>query len=132
MDTPVESVSVTRAAPAKPKPNKRRARVQIDKRFFLGRRIAQLTAIFAERAGLDDANDPDPMLQAAVEKAARLVALTEDATAKATKADPRVSLDDVVRLSRMSDLAVRRLRLDDRRNTKTQPGLADLLRGGSS
>ena len=38
MDAPAESATVTRTAPAKPKPNKRRAHVQIDKRFAIGRR----------------------------------------------------------------------------------------------
>ena len=39
---PVESVTVTRTAPAKPKPNKRRAHVSIDKRYAVGRRYKQL------------------------------------------------------------------------------------------
>jgi hypothetical protein len=125
METPAESDGITRVKSAKPKQNKRRAPVQVD-RFAVGRRIKLLTAAFRERAGLD-VSDPDPVLLAAVEKAARLTALAEDAAARATRADPKVSLDDVVRMTRLADLSVRRLHLD-RRNTKQQPSLADYLR----
>jgi hypothetical protein len=129
MEMPAEGVSGTRAAPTKPKRNQRRARVQIDKRFAIGRHI-KLEATYAERVGLDK-TDPDPMLRAAVQKAAMLATLAEDAAAKATRADPKVSLDDVIRLGRMADLAVRRLRLDQRNNTK-QATLSSYLaaRGG--
>jgi hypothetical protein len=126
MEIPVVSAGLTRTAPAKPKQNKRRAHVQIDKRFAIGRRIKELAATFRERIGLDEA-DPDPVLLAACEKAARLTALAEEAAARATRADPKVTLDDVVRLTRLADLSVRRLHLD-RRNTKQQPSLADFLR----
>ena len=95
MEVPAESACIPRAAPAKPKPNKRRAPVQIDRRFAIGRRIDLLATTFRERVGLDEA-DPDPVLLAAVEKAARLTALAEDAAARATRADPKVTLDDVV------------------------------------
>jgi len=125
MEVPAESVGITRAASAKPKPNKRRARVSIDKRFVLGRRVKQLTATFRERLGLDA--DPDPLLLTAIERAAQLQALAEQAAARALRADPKVAYDDVVRLSRLADHAVRRLRLD-RRNTTQQPSLADYLR----
>ena len=128
METPAESDGITRVKSAKPKQNKRRAPVQVDHRFAIGRRIKLLTAAFRERAGLD-VSDPDPVLLAAVEKAARLTALAEDAAARATRADPKVSLDDVVRMTRLADLSVRRLHLD-RRNTKQQPSLADYLRAG--
>jgi hypothetical protein len=124
MEAPGESATVTRTVPAKPKPNKRRAHVQIDKRFAIGRRIKELAATFRERLGLDA--DPDPVLLAAVEKAARLTALAEDAAARATRADPKVTLDDVVRLTRLADISVRRLNLDRR---KPAPALADIIRG---
>ena len=84
MDAPAESATVTRTAPAKSKPNKRRAQVSIDMRFAIGRRIKELTAAFRERVGPDA--DQDPVLLAAVEKAARLTALAEDAAARATRA----------------------------------------------
>jgi hypothetical protein len=130
METPAESVSVTPVTSAKPKPNKRRARVAIDKRFAVGRRIKELTATFRERLGFDA--NPDPLLLTAIERAAQLQALAEQASARALRADPKVAYDDVVRLSRLADHAVRRLRLD-RNNTK-QPSLSEYLaaRGGGS
>jgi hypothetical protein len=131
MDIPIESATVTRTAPAKPKPNKRRARVSIDKRYVLGRRVKQLTATFRERLGLDA--DADLLLLAAVERAAQLQALAEEAAARALRADPNVAYDDVVRLSRLAEHAVRRLHLD-RRNATQKPKLSDYLaaRGGSA
>ena len=110
MDTPVESATVTRAPPAKPKPNKRRAKVKIDKRYAIGRRIKQLAGEFRVRLNLDA--DPDPLLQMAIERAAQLQALAEQAAARALRADPKVAYDDVVRLSRLADHAMRGLRLD--------------------
>ena len=96
----------------------------------VGRRINQLTATFRARVGLDVV-DQDPVLLAAVEKAATLTALAEDAAARATRADPKITLDDVVRLTRLADISVRRLRLDQR--SVKQPQLSDYLaaRGGS-
>ena len=88
-------------------------------RFAIGRRIKLLAAAFRERVGLDDA-DPDPVLLAAVEKAARLTALAEDAAARATRADPKSRSTMLCRLTRLADLSVRRLRLD-RHNTKQAP-----------
>jgi hypothetical protein len=105
----------------------KRALKPIDRRFVHGKRIAELTAILRARVGIDEA-DPDPLLADAVEKAARLTALAEDASARALRGDPKVSLDDVVRLSRAADLAMRRLRLDQHR-APTEPSLADYLRG---
>ena len=126
MAAPAGSTTVARTAPAKPKRNKRRAKASIDMRFVIGRRIKELTAAFRERVGPDA--DQDPVLLAAVEKAARLTALAEDAAARATRGT--ATLDDVVRLTRLADISVRRLRLD-RHNTK-QASLSDYLaaRGG--
>jgi hypothetical protein len=119
LEMPAESASVAR--------NKRRARVWIDKRSALGRRVTQLTATFRARIGLDA--NPDPLLLAAIERAAQLQALAEAARARALRADPKVTLDDVVRLNRLAEHAVRSLRLD-RHNTKQAPSLGALLREG--
>jgi hypothetical protein len=124
MGTPVESVAVTSIAPAKPKPNKRRARVSIDKRYALGRRVKQLTAIFRARLGPDA---DDPVLAAAASNAAELTALAEAARARALRADGGVGLDDVVRTARAADLAVRRLQLDRHKVRPQGPTLADIL-----
>jgi hypothetical protein len=118
-----ESTANNRATSAKPK-NKKRARVPVDHRNQIGRRLKELAAIYGERVGLD-ATDPDPMLLAQVEKAARMQALAEDASARALRGED-VSLDDVVRLSRWSDLLLRRLRLDQRTASST-PSLSTVL-----
>ena len=73
---------------------------------------------------------PDPAGRSA-RLAARLTALAEDAAARATRADPKVTLDDVVRLTRLADASVRRLHLDQR-NAPTTPTLTDYLRSRSA
>ena len=92
---------------------------------MLGRRATKLASIYRERLGLT-ADDADPVLLDAVERAARLTALAEDASARAVRGDPQITLDDVVRLQRVSDLAVRRLHLDKHRKSETV-GLSDYL-----
>ena len=74
MEVPVESDGSTRATSAKYKPNKRRARVLIDKRR------ARPPGQGADRAHSTHASVPmpiDPIMAAAVERAARDVALSE-------------------------------------------------------
>jgi hypothetical protein len=72
------------------------------------------------------------LLLTAIERAATLQALAEDAAARALRADPAISLDDVVRLSRLAENATRRLRLDQRNATQATPTLSSYLaaRGG--
>src|SRR5262249_13111374 len=115
-----------------PRRNKRTPRPPqpFDKRTLIGRRAVALAATYRARLGAAAA---DPVVLAAVEKAAQLTALAEDAAARALRADPKVTLDDVVRLTRLADLSVRRLHLD-RHNAKQAPTLADYLaaRGGGT
>ena len=66
---------------------------------------------------------------AMIEKAARLAALSEDASAKALNADPRVDMDTLVRLNRLADLAVRRLHLDRHRPAAPTQSLQAYLNG---
>jgi hypothetical protein len=75
----------------------------------------------------------DPVVAGAIERAAQLQALAEAARARALRSDPHVTLDDVVRLNRLSESAVRALRLNQH-NTKQKTTLADYLaaRGGST
>jgi hypothetical protein len=87
-----------------------------------------LAATYRARLGAAAA---DPVVTAAIEKAARLTALAEQAAARALRADPKVTLDDVVRLTRLADLSVRALHLD-RHNTKQQLSLADYLANARS
>jgi hypothetical protein len=112
----------------RPTRNGKRALVQIDKRLASSRRIADLIAIYGQRAGLDP-DDPDPLLQSAVDSAARMQALAESTSARALRGDPNVSLDDVVRLSRWADLLVRRLRINERTVPST-PSLSSYLQRG--
>jgi hypothetical protein len=124
METPVGSAVVTGAIPAKPKPNKRRAPALIDKRFALGRRVKQLTAIFRARLGADAA---DPVLDAAVRRAAEIAALAEHLRARALRGED-VSPDDVLRMTRSADLLTRRLHLDRHKPQPTSASLFDYLR----
>lgn len=97
-----------------------------DKRTRVGRRTAELVAVFRQRVGEDVARDP--VAKVAIERAAQLTALAEAASARELRADPKVTLDDVVRLSRAADLAVRRLHLDRHAQPAT-PSLHEYLRG---
>lgn len=98
-------------------------RQPFDKRTLIGRRAVTLAATYRARLGAAAA---DPVVTAAIEKAARLTALAESAAARALRADPRVTLDDVVRLTRLADVSVRRLHLD-RHNATQAPTLASYL-----
>jgi hypothetical protein len=94
----------------KKRPKQRRlSRSPFDQRTRAGRRAVELAKSFRARLNPDPSDVP---LLAAIEKAARLCALSEDASARALNADPRITLDDVVRLARLSDLAVKRLHLE--------------------
>ena len=124
MGAPGESASVASQKPVPKKRNHRRAHKAYDARFIVGRRTKELTLIFRER--LNVGADPDPIQLSAIERAAQLQALAEQASARALRADPRIGLDDLVRLQRLADLAVRRLRLDQR--SAKQPSLANVLR----
>jgi hypothetical protein len=110
-----ESAVVSRAVAAKTTRQGKRAPVLIDKRLAIGRRIKQLAGEFRVRLGLDA---EDPLLLTAIERAAQLQALAEQAAARALRGDPKVAYDDVVRLSRLADHAMRRLNLD---RHKTRP-----------
>jgi hypothetical protein len=98
-------------------------RQPFDKRTIIGRRAVALAATFRARLGAAAA---DPVVNAAIEKAAQLTALAEVAAARALRADPQISFDDVVRLTRLADLSVRRLQLDRKPDP---PSLGDLLNG---
>jgi hypothetical protein len=123
MKIPAESVDIARATPAKPKPNKRRARVQIDHRYAIGRRVKELVDVFRARIGSDA---DDPVTSTAIRRCAETVALSEDLRARMLRGEG-VSADDVLRASRTADLLTRRLHLG--RNTAQQPSLSTYLAG---
>ena len=108
-----------------PRRNKRtpKPRQPFDKRTLLGRRVVELAATFSQRLGSDAG---DPILQVQVERAARLVAFSEQLSARALRADPAVCPDDVIRASRAADHAMRRLNLD-RHKVQSGPSLTQLL-----
>jgi hypothetical protein len=93
--------------------NHRKARKPFDGRYVIGKRVKQLVDVFRTRIGPDA---DDPITATAIRRAAETVALSEDASSRALRADPKVTLDDVVRLTRLAELSVRRLRLDHRHN----------------
>jgi len=100
---PTQVLATIEVRPTKPKKNKRRAKRPFDKRYLPGRKVKAFEAMFRERLG---AAASDPVTSAAISRAAELAALAEVARARALMADPGVSLDDVVRLSRAADMAV--------------------------
>jgi hypothetical protein len=112
------------AGSQKPKRNKRRARVLIDSRTALGRRVKELVQVFRERLGPDA---EDPVMATAIRRAAETTALSEDLRAKMLRGAV-VSPDDVLRTTRAADALTRRLHLD-RHTPKPAPSLGDLLRG---
>jgi hypothetical protein len=89
------------------KRNHRRARKRVDGRTALGLRVKALVACFSDR--LPDADDV--MVRTAVQRAAEMVALSEDLRGRMLRGE-LVSADDVLRLTRTADLMVRRLHLD--------------------
>jgi hypothetical protein len=120
----------TLESPALPTKRKRKPwhkppRHPYDRRTLLGRRITALAETFRRRIGFEEVA-ADPVLAAAVERAARLTGLAEQLSALC--ADPAVSPDDVVRMSRLADQAVRRLHLDRHKPQPGGPTLADIMR----
>jgi hypothetical protein len=117
IDATIPAVRRRHRGPKPPQP--------FDKRTLVGRRTVALAATYRARLGAAAA---DPVMMAEIDKAARLTALAEAAAARALRADPKVSLDDVVRLTRLADISVRRLHLDRHMKPQSAPSLADYLR----
>jgi hypothetical protein len=117
------SVDTAVSPPRRRKRGPKPPRHVFDRRTRVGRRSVELAKAFRERLG-----GSDPVMLAMIEKAARLVALSEDASARALNADPRVDMDTLVRLNRLADLALRRLHLDRYRPAPpAQPSLSQYL-----
>jgi hypothetical protein len=87
--------------------------------------VKQLVILFRERLNGDAANDP--VLAAAVERAAELQALAEHLRGAALRGDPAATPNAIVRITRLADLSVKRLHLD-RKPQQAGPTLADYLR----
>jgi hypothetical protein len=95
---------------------------RIDGRSAAAKRAKRLTAEYVAALGGSDA--VDPVMLAKVRRAAELVVVAECARAKAMQGD--AVLDDMVRVDRLADLAVRRLGLD-RKPASPVPSLAEYV-----
>jgi hypothetical protein len=124
---PAESAAVASEMPAPKRRNHRRARARFDGRLAIGRRVKQLVILFRERLNGDAANDP--VLAAAVERAAELQALAEHLRGAALRGDPAATPNAVVRITRLADLSVKRLHLDRHKPQQAGPTLGQLLAG---
>ena len=109
-----------------PRRNKRtpKPRQPFDKRTLLGRRAVELVSVFRERLGSDAT---DPVLDAAIRRAAETTALSESLRARMLRGE-NVSPDDVLRTTRAADALTRRLHLDRHKARPTTSSLAEYLR----
>jgi hypothetical protein len=115
------------AAVMPPKRRRRRGpkpRQPFDKRTLLGRRVVELVDTFRVRLGVEA---DDPLVAAAIRRAAETVALAEKWRARMLRGE-RVSTETVLRLTRTADLLTRKLGLDKPRPQPAGPSLADYLR----
>ena len=99
------------------------ARVRLDRRFAIGKRVTELEAIFRERLGAD-ANDV--VTAAAITRCAETIALSEQVRARALRGVPGASVDDALRLSRTAEAMTRRL-IDRHKAAPMTPTLMQYL-----
>jgi hypothetical protein len=92
-----------------PKRDRRLTLTKIDRRGRLGKRVAELTAMFAAAVG----GEQTPMRKLKVEKAAQLTALADLARGDFMR-DGKGTLDEIVRLERKADQATRALGIVER------------------
>jgi hypothetical protein len=104
----VETTPAHQPVAVAPKRDRRLTLTKIDRRGRLGKRVAELTAMFAAAVG----GEQTPMRKLKVERAAQLTALAEFARGDFMR-DGKGTLDDIVRLERKSDQAVRSVGLTD-------------------
>jgi hypothetical protein len=104
------------------------ARVRLDRRFAIGKRVTELEAIFRQRLGADA---DDPVMLTAITRCAETIALSEQVRAQALRGVPGASVDDALRLSRSAEAMTRRL-IDRHKAVPPTSSLADYLaaRGG--
>jgi hypothetical protein len=101
-----------------PKRDRRLTLTRIDKRGRLGKRIAELRAIFI--AALGEEAELSAMKRLRVEEAAQLKALAEQPRGDFMR-DGRGTLDDIVRCERKADQAVRALGLSEAKRKPPSP-----------
>ena len=103
-----------------PKRSRKRLLTSVDRRSPIGRRIGELTAMFTAAIG----DDLTPMRKLNVDKAAQLTAIAEKARGDLMR-DAVGTLDDIVRLERKADQAVRALGINQAK--PKAPTLAEML-----
>jgi hypothetical protein len=112
--------------------HRKRARIvaRIDGRTRTARRVAQLIEYFtAFFGGVDKCT---PILRTNIQRAAELIALSENARSAALRA-PVFDIENLTRLESTTDRAVRRLALPkEARDQIISRTLADILREGAS
>jgi hypothetical protein len=101
-----DALPFSRRSDGSPAPKRSRAKLltKVDRRSQLGKRIVELTQMFSAAIG----GELTPMRRLAVDKAAQLTAIAEQARG-AFMRDGVGTLDDIVRLERKADQAVRAL-----------------------
>jgi hypothetical protein len=118
--SPLPSKQTTTVAP---KRDRRLTLTKIDRRGRLGKRVAELTEMFATAVG----GELTAMRKMKVDKAAQLTALTELARGDFMR-DGKGTLDDIVRLERKADQAVRSLGLTETKRRQSSPLAAHFSR----
>jgi hypothetical protein len=114
-----DSAAIVETSPAHqpvavaPKRDRRLTLTKIDRRGRLGKRVAELTAMFAAAVG----GEQTPMRKLKVERAAQLTAIAELARGDFMR-DGKGTLDDIVRLERKADHAVRSLGISEAKREK--------------
>ncbi len=114
IDAPANAVEAPRRC-------RKRTLTKINSRTILGKRIAELTALFADAVKADEIS---PLLRLKIDEAAQLKALAELARGDYMR-DRRGTLDDIVRLERKADLAVKALGIVE--GKPRSPTLAEVL-----
>lgn len=117
----------SRCAPsdsAKPRRSRAIVLTRVDRRTALGKRIAELTALYF--AALGSAGVLSPMKRLKVDEAAQLKALAELARGDYLR-ECKGTLDDVVRIERKASAAERALGIVDRQPRKATSDLAEYL-----
>lgn len=118
-------VQIQAADSAKPRCSRAIVLTRVDRRTALGKRIAELTAIYTSALGSDDALSEMKRLR--IGEAAQLKALAERARGDYLR-DGSGSLDDIVRVERKASTAERALGIVEKRGRPTSPLLEHFSR----
>ena len=89
----------------------------LDGRTRARKRADKLVALFEREAG----GTITPTMRIAIERAAALVVLSEDVSARRLSGDMRISVDDVVRIDHAAERALRRIGIGPKLAEKRPP-----------